>query len=121
MYLGAGELSLYPAPTVLAENADFAQAATDAGLTWIGPAPQAIRDPADKVTARRLAAKAGAPLVPGTCASAPGDQANGGRTGLSSWAMMVALSIQTTPDSPAPAPRPHQTPARTEGRERSWP
>ncbi|MFS8478403.1 MAG: biotin/lipoyl-containing protein, partial [Micromonosporaceae bacterium] len=47
-------------------NADFAQAVIDAGLTWIGPAPQAIRDLGDKVTARHIAKRAGAPLVPGT-------------------------------------------------------
>jgi acetyl-CoA/propionyl-CoA carboxylase biotin carboxyl carrier protein len=50
----------------LSENADFAQAVLDAGLTWIGPSPQAIRDLGDKVTARHIALRAGAPLVPGT-------------------------------------------------------
>ncbi|MGH3776129.1 MAG: acetyl/propionyl/methylcrotonyl-CoA carboxylase subunit alpha [Pseudonocardiaceae bacterium] len=62
----AGADSVHPGYGFLAENSDFAQAVIDAGLTWIGPSPQAIRDLGDKVTARQLAAKAGAPLVPGT-------------------------------------------------------
>jgi acetyl-CoA/propionyl-CoA carboxylase biotin carboxyl carrier protein len=62
----AGADAVHPGYGFLAENADFAQAVIDTGLTWIGPSPQAIRDLGDKVTARQLAAKAGAPLVPGT-------------------------------------------------------
>ncbi len=62
----AGADSVHPGYGFLAENAAFAQAVIDAGLTWIGPPPQAIRDLGDKVTARQLASKAGAPLVPGT-------------------------------------------------------
>ncbi|HKR48538.1 MAG TPA: acetyl/propionyl/methylcrotonyl-CoA carboxylase subunit alpha [Pseudonocardiaceae bacterium] len=58
--------AVHPGYGFLAENADFAQSVIDTGLTWIGPSPQAIRDLGDKVTARQLAAKAGAPLVPGT-------------------------------------------------------
>ncbi|MER5387006.1 biotin/lipoyl-containing protein, partial [Streptomyces sp. NPDC002688] len=50
----------------LSENADFAQAVLDAGLIWIGPPPQAIRDLGDKVAARHIAQRAGAPLVAGT-------------------------------------------------------
>jgi acetyl-CoA/propionyl-CoA carboxylase, biotin carboxylase, biotin carboxyl carrier protein len=62
----AGADSVHPGYGFLAENADFAQAVIDAELTWIGPSPQAIRDLGDKITARQLAGKAGAPLVPGT-------------------------------------------------------
>ena len=62
----AGADAVHPGYGFLAEHADFAQAVIDAGLTWVGPSPQAIRDLGDKVTARQLAAKAGAPLVPGT-------------------------------------------------------
>jgi acetyl-CoA/propionyl-CoA/long-chain acyl-CoA carboxylase, biotin carboxylase, biotin carboxyl carrier protein len=62
----AGADAVHPGYGFLAENADFAQAVLDAGLTWIGPSPQAIRDLGDKVTARHIAARAGAPLVPGT-------------------------------------------------------
>ncbi len=62
----SGADSVHPGYGFLAENADFAQAVIDAGLTWIGPTPQAIRDLGDKVTARHIAQRAGAPLVPGT-------------------------------------------------------
>ena len=62
----SGADAVHPGYGFLAENADFAQAVIDAGLTWIGPGPQAIRDLGDKVTARHLAKRAGAPLTPGT-------------------------------------------------------
>ncbi|MBO4206920.1 acetyl/propionyl/methylcrotonyl-CoA carboxylase subunit alpha [Micromonospora echinofusca] len=62
----AGADAVHPGYGFLSENADFAQAVIDAGLTWIGPTPQAIRDLGDKVTARHIAQRAGAPLVPGT-------------------------------------------------------
>jgi len=62
----SGADAVHPGYGFLSENADFAQAVIDAGLTWIGPSPQAIRDLGDKVTARHIAMKAGAPLVPGT-------------------------------------------------------
>ncbi|MGW4206656.1 acetyl/propionyl/methylcrotonyl-CoA carboxylase subunit alpha [Lentzea sp. NPDC004789] len=62
----SGADSVHPGYGFLSENADFAQAVIDAGLVWIGPTPQAIRDLGDKVTARHIAMRAGAPLVPGT-------------------------------------------------------
>ncbi|AHI01327.1 acetyl/propionyl/methylcrotonyl-CoA carboxylase subunit alpha [Kutzneria albida] len=62
----AGADSVHPGYGFLSENAEFAQAVIDAGLIWIGPSPQAIRDLGDKVTARHIAMRAGAPLVPGT-------------------------------------------------------
>ncbi|GIJ19562.1 acetyl-/propionyl-CoA carboxylase subunit alpha [Micromonospora lutea] len=62
----SGADAVHPGYGFLSENADFAQAVMDAGLTWIGPTPQAIRDLGDKVTARHIAQRAGAPLVPGT-------------------------------------------------------
>ncbi|GAA3769853.1 acetyl/propionyl/methylcrotonyl-CoA carboxylase subunit alpha [Plantactinospora mayteni] len=62
----SGADAVHPGYGFLSENADFAAAVIDAGLTWIGPTPQAIRDLGDKVTARHLAQRAGAPLVPGT-------------------------------------------------------
>jgi acetyl-CoA/propionyl-CoA carboxylase biotin carboxyl carrier protein len=58
--------AVHPGYGFLSENADFAQAVIDAGLTWIGPSPEAIRVLGDKVAARHIAAKVGAPLVPGT-------------------------------------------------------
>ena len=62
----AGADAVHPGYGFLAENASFAQAVTDAGLIWIGPGPQAIDSLGDKVKARHIATKAGAPLVPGT-------------------------------------------------------
>jgi acetyl-CoA/propionyl-CoA carboxylase biotin carboxyl carrier protein len=62
----SGADAVHPGYGFLSENAEFAQAVIDAGLTWIGPSPQAIRDLGDKVTARHIATRAGAPLVPGT-------------------------------------------------------
>src|SRR5512147_2769422 len=61
-----GAEAIHPGYGFLSENADFAQAVIDAGLIWIGPSPQSIRDLGDKVTARHIAARAQAPLVPGT-------------------------------------------------------
>ncbi|GAA4757309.1 acetyl/propionyl/methylcrotonyl-CoA carboxylase subunit alpha [Actinomycetospora chibensis] len=62
----SGANAVHPGYGFLSENADFAQAVIDAGLIWIGPSPQAIRDLGDKVTARKIAERSGAPLVPGT-------------------------------------------------------
>ncbi|AKC40033.1 acetyl/propionyl/methylcrotonyl-CoA carboxylase subunit alpha [Mycobacteroides chelonae] len=62
----SGANAVHPGYGFLSENADFAQAVIDAGLIWIGPSPQSIRDLGDKVTARHIAARAQAPLVPGT-------------------------------------------------------
>jgi acetyl-CoA/propionyl-CoA carboxylase biotin carboxyl carrier protein len=62
----SGAEAIHPGYGFLSENADFAQAVLDAGLTWIGPPPQAIRDLGDKVAARHIAQRAGAPLVAGT-------------------------------------------------------
>lgn len=62
----AGADAVHPGYGFLSENADFAQAVMDARLTWIGPTPQSIRDLGNKVTAREIAVRAGAPLVPGS-------------------------------------------------------
>lgn len=62
----SGADAVHPGYGFLSENAQFAQAVIDAGLIWIGPSPQAISALGDKVSARRIAAKAGAPLVAGT-------------------------------------------------------
>ncbi|GAA1852054.1 acetyl/propionyl/methylcrotonyl-CoA carboxylase subunit alpha [Actinomadura bangladeshensis] len=62
----AGADAVHPGYGFLAENADFAAAVQDAGLTWIGPPPAAITALGDKVQARHIAQKVGAPLVAGT-------------------------------------------------------
>lgn len=68
----AGADAVHPGYGFLAENADFAEAVIATGRTWIGPSPRAIRDLGDKVTARRIARQAGAPLTPGTAAPVTG-------------------------------------------------
>ncbi|QYJ04367.1 ATP-grasp domain-containing protein [Nocardioides panacisoli] len=62
----SGADSVHPGYGFLAENAEFAQAVLDAGLVWIGPSPDAIDNLGDKVKARHIAEKVGAPLAPGT-------------------------------------------------------
>jgi acetyl-CoA/propionyl-CoA carboxylase biotin carboxyl carrier protein len=70
----SGADAVHPGYGFLSENADFAQAVIDAGIVWVGPGPQAIRDLGDKVTARHIATRAGAPLVPGTKEPVDGPQ-----------------------------------------------
>ncbi len=62
----SGANAVHPGYGFLAENADFARAVIDAGLIWIGPSPDAIERLGDKVSARHVAEKVGAPLAPGT-------------------------------------------------------
>jgi acetyl-CoA/propionyl-CoA carboxylase biotin carboxyl carrier protein len=62
----SGADAVHPGYGFLSENAEFAQAVIDAGATWIGPSPEAIAALGDKTTARHIALKIGAPLVPGT-------------------------------------------------------
>ncbi|PSL46006.1 biotin carboxyl carrier protein /biotin carboxylase [Saccharothrix carnea] len=70
----SGADAVHPGYGFLSENAAFAQAVLDAGLTWIGPSPDAIRALGDKVQARRIAREVGAPLVAGTPAPVTGAQ-----------------------------------------------
>ncbi|MEV7662753.1 biotin carboxylase N-terminal domain-containing protein [Paenarthrobacter sp. NPDC089316] len=62
----SGADAVHPGYGFLSENADFAQAILDAGLEWIGPSPESIRQLGNKITAREIAVRAGAPLVAGS-------------------------------------------------------
>ncbi|WP_026553032.1 biotin carboxylase N-terminal domain-containing protein [Arthrobacter sp. H20] len=62
----SGADAIHPGYGFLSENAEFARKVIDAGITWIGPSPDAISRLGDKVRARHIAEKVGAPLVPGT-------------------------------------------------------
>jgi acetyl-CoA/propionyl-CoA carboxylase biotin carboxyl carrier protein len=62
----SGADAVHPGYGFLAENAEFARTVIDAGLIWIGPSPDAIEKLGDKVSARHIAEKVGAPLAPGT-------------------------------------------------------
>ncbi len=70
----SGADAVHPGYGFLSERADFAQAVVDAGLIWIGPPPAAISALGDKVSARKIAAAAGAPLVAGTKDPVSGDE-----------------------------------------------
>lgn len=70
----SGADAIHPGYGFLSENADFAQAVIDAGLVWIGPPPTAIRALGDKVAARHIAQRVGAPLVAGTADPVTGSE-----------------------------------------------
>ena len=61
-----GADAIHPGYGFLAENADFARAVINAGIIWVGPSPEAIEVLGDKISARQIAEKVGAPLAPGT-------------------------------------------------------
>ena len=61
---GGGADAIHPGYGFLAENADFAEAVEAAGLTWVGPAPEALRLGGDKLAAKRIAREAGVPSLP---------------------------------------------------------
>jgi acetyl/propionyl-CoA carboxylase alpha subunit len=60
----AGADAIHPGYGFLAESADFAEAVEAAGLTWVGPSPDALRTGGDKLAAKRIARAAGVPVVP---------------------------------------------------------
>ena len=70
----SGADAVHPGYGFLAENAEFARAVIAAGLIWIGPSPEAIEKLGDKVSARHVAEKVGAPLAPGTLNPVSGAQ-----------------------------------------------
>ncbi len=64
--LRQGVDAIHPGYGFLSENADFAQKCLDAGLVWVGPSPETMRQLGDKVSARQVARRAGVPVVPGS-------------------------------------------------------
>ncbi|MEX5268387.1 biotin carboxylase N-terminal domain-containing protein [Kocuria sp. CPCC 204721] len=85
----SGADAVHPGYGFLSENADFAQAVADAGLTWIGPSARVIRELGNKVTARAIAVSAGAPLVPGT--DGPVDDAAAARSFAEEHGLPIAI------------------------------
>jgi acetyl-CoA/propionyl-CoA carboxylase biotin carboxyl carrier protein len=69
-----GAQAIHPGYGFLSESGEFAEAVSSAGVTWIGPAPETLRAVGDKVEARRLAAGAGIPVVPGISQSLAGPE-----------------------------------------------
>jgi acetyl-CoA carboxylase biotin carboxylase subunit len=88
----AGADALHPGYGFLAENAEFAQACVDAGITWVGPPPDSIGALGDKVQARKLMREAGIPVVPGSEEVTSKGQAASDATGIGYPIMIKAAA-----------------------------
>jgi geranyl-CoA carboxylase alpha subunit len=84
--------AVHPGYGFLAENADFAQAVIDAGLTWVGPPPAAIRQMGDKGAAKRIARDAGVPTIPGYDADQSDDAFSEAANGIGYPVMIKAAA-----------------------------
>src|SRR3989442_11017166 len=89
----AGADAVHPGYGFLAENAAFAEACAEAGLTFIGPPPAAIRAMGDKTAARRIARELGVPLVPGTLEPVAGDEATRAAARKIGYPVMVKAAL----------------------------
>lgn len=84
--------AVHPGYGFLAENADFAKACTDAGLTFIGPSPESIRRMGSKIEAKKVAAAAGVPVVPGFSAEGLADRDIEGRANQIGYPVLIKAS-----------------------------
>ena len=89
----SGATAIHPGYGFLAENADFAAAVTDAGLTWVGPPPDAIAAMGDKAAARRRAAAHGVPTVPGYDGDAQDDSTLAAEAAHVGYPLLVKPSL----------------------------
>ncbi|MGA5895087.1 carboxyl transferase domain-containing protein [Streptomyces venetus] len=85
--------AVHPGYGLLAENADFAQRCTDAGLTWVGPRPEVLRTLGDKTTARELATRLGVPVLPATYGDTGAEEARAFMAGLGEGAAVMVKAI----------------------------
>src|SRR5579871_2785312 len=85
----AGAEAIHPGYGFLSENADFAQAVIDAGMTWVGPPPPAIRAMGLKDAAKRLMAAAGVPVTPGYLGDDQSEAALARQAAAIGWPVMI--------------------------------
>jgi propionyl-CoA carboxylase alpha chain len=84
--------AVHPGYGFLAENADFAQACADAGLTFIGPTPDVIRRMGSKIEAKKIMAAAGVPIIPGFSAAGLSDRDIAARAGDIGYPILIKAS-----------------------------